>query len=425
MRRAVVIIPTYNERDNLPVAVAALLHVFASIDDWRMEILVVDDTSPDKTYEVAAAMAEEHDQVTLLLNHEKCGLGGAYLRGMEHAFGEMAADVVFEFDADLSHDATRIPIFLEAVEGGADLVLGSRYVPGGGIPGDWPLLRRFLSVAGNLIIMTVLGNFKVRDWTTGFRAIRREVYDAVAPRLRGKRFSGYTFNIGFLYEAVKAGFTVVEVPLQFVDRTRGQSKLGPEYLKNTLAFIFRARLNDLVRKRWFKFAVVGGTGAVLQLLWLQVWWAFLPYQMAVFLSIETAVVSNFILNNLWTFSDRRLRLAQVPLKFLTFNAAAVGSIAIQQTVAALGEYTIGLHPLFSTPFLGLGVNTGEVFAVVGIVLGMFLNFFVYNRYIWKGAARSQPELFAARAERAEAETAVRSTAAAPPPSWMGSGRSQE
>ena len=245
MRRAVVIIPTYNERENLPFAVAALLEVFASIESWRMEILVVDDTSPDKTYEVAAELAEKHDQVHVLLNGEKCGLGRAYLRGMERAFGEMAADLVLEFDADLSHDPTKIPSFLEAVEQGADLVLGSRYITGGGIPRDWGLHRRFLSVVGNLVIMTVLGEFTVRDWTTGFRAIRREVYETVAPQLSGERFSGYTFHIGFLHETLRAGFTVVEVPFQFVDRTRGQSKLGAEYVRNTLAFILKARLHDL------------------------------------------------------------------------------------------------------------------------------------------------------------------------------------
>ena len=383
MRRAVIIVPTYNERENLPFAVAALLEVFASIDDWRMDILVVDDTSPDRTYEVAARLAEEHDQVTLLLNREKCGLGGAYLRGMERAFGEMGADLVFEFDADLSHDPTRIPVFLEAVGRGADLVLGSRYVAGGGIPRDWALQRRFLSVVGNWVIMSVLGNFTVRDWTTGFRAIRRDVYEAVAPQLKDERFSGYTFQIGFLHRALQAGFTVVEVPFRFVDRTRGESKLGAEYMRNTLAFIFKTRLLDLAGRRWFKFAVVGGTGAFLQLLTLQLWWAFLPYQAAVFLSIETAVVSNFILNNLWTFSDRRLRPAQVPIKFLTFNAAAAGSIVIQQTVALLGEYTIGLYVLFTTPVLGISVNTGEIYAVVGILLGMFWNYFMYNRYVWK------------------------------------------
>jgi len=383
MRRAVVIIPTYNERENLPLAVSALLEVFAAIDGWRMEILVVDDTSPDKTYEVARGLAEQHDEFTLLLNSEKRGLGGAYLRGMERAFSEMAADVVFEFDADLSHDPTKIPAFIEAIEQGADMVLGSRYAKGGGIPQDWGFHRKFLSVVGNFVIMTILGGVKVRDWTTGFRAIRREVYETVAPRLSGERFLGYTFNIGFLYEALKAGFTVVEVPFRFVDRTQGESKLGPEYIRNTIAFILKVRLADLVGRRWFKFAVVGATGALVQLASLQIWWVFLPYQVAFFLAIETAVISNFVLNNLWTFSDRRLRLSQAPLQFLKFNAASAGSIVIQQTVALLGEYTIGLYVLFTTPVLGITVNTGEVYAVVGIFFGMFWNYFMYNRYVWK------------------------------------------
>ncbi len=388
MQKAIVVVPTYNERENVQVLIPQLLDVFKSVKQWQLEILIVDDTSPDKTYEVVARLAEAHPQVHLLVNAKKAGLGGAYIKGMAHAFDKLKADVVFEFDADLSHDPSKIPLFLAKIDQGYDLVLGSRYIKGGGIPADWGFHRKFLSVVGNMVIMVVLTNFSIRDWTGGYRAIRRQVYQTVVPLLNSERFFGYTFQIGFLYNAVKKGFKVAEVPFVFKDRTSGQSKLGPEYIKNTLIYIMKVRLQEIMTHRIFKFAVVGGIGAVVQLTTLNLWRLFLPYQVSYFFSAECAVLSNFILNNIWTFSDKKLGLAEIPLKFLKFNLASVGSIGIQQVIALIGEFLIGLFTLFTLPILMLKVDTGSVYAVVGILLGMMWNFFAYNKFIWtKGAKK--------------------------------------
>lgn len=383
--RAIVIIPTYNERLNIVKVVPALLEVFKKIPTWDLHILVVDDTSPDKTYEVVAELTKKYQRVHLLINKQKSGLGGAYLKGMAEAFGPLNADVVFEFDADLSHDPKRLPDFLTKITAGSDMVIGSRYVKGGGIPADWGLHRKFLSVIGNIVIMVVLTDFRIHDWTSGYRAITKQVYEAVHPELHNERFTGYTFQIGFLHKAVRKGFKISEVPFQFVDRTEGHSKLGPEYIKNTLLYIFKVRILEIVNHRIFKFAAVGGIGAVVQLVTLGWWWRLLglPYQVAFFLSIESAVVSNFILNNLWTFSDRKLTLAQVPSKFIAFNLASAGSIVIQQLVALVGEFAIGLHDLFLIPLTSIMVSTGQVYAIAGIFIGMFWNFFAYNAFIWK------------------------------------------
>lgn len=383
MKRAVVIIPTYNERENISRVIPKLLEVFTSISTWDMSVLVVDDTSPDKTYEVVESLTKQHDNVYLVINKKKSGLGGAYLKGMEFAFSTLKADIIFEFDADLSHDPTKIPEFLRAIDNGADFVLGSRYIPGGAIPQNWGLHRKFLSIIGNVIIALVLTNFNIRDWTTGYRAISKKVYEAVHPELHSDRFTGYTFQIGFLYTAVKKGFTIVEVPFQFVDRSIGHSKLGPEYIKNTLLYIFKVRLYDILHSRFAKFAVVGAIGATIQLSSLQIWRLFFPFQLAFFLAIETSVVSNFTLSNLWTFSDRKLSAATLPSKFFQFNLASGGSILIQQIIAFLGERFIGLFPLFVLPILSLSLDTGTVFAVIGIAIGMLWNFFAYTTFIWK------------------------------------------
>lgn len=145
----------------------------------------------------------------------------------------------------------------------------------------------------------------------------------------------------------------------------------------------KIRLKTILKNRIFKFAVVGGIGALVQLLTLQLWRQFFPFQLAFFLGVECAVLSNFILNNIWTFSDRRLKAIQIPGKFLQFNLTSGGSILIQQVVAFLGERFIGLFPLFTLPIVAIGVDTGMMFAVAGILIGMFWNFFAYNRFIWK------------------------------------------
>lgn len=392
MKKAVIIIPTYNERANIGRVIPILLDVFKKVENWDLSILVVDDSSPDKTYEVVAELAKKHRSVNLLLNKNKSGLGGAYLKGMDKAFNEMGADAVFEFDADLSHDPTKIPQFLKKLDQGSDLVLGSRYIEGGGIPDNWGLHRKFLSVAGNLFINFVLTNFSIRDWTTGYRAITKKVYQSVVPYLQSERFTGYTFQIGFLFQAVQKNFKISEVPFVFVDRTEGSSKLGPEYIKNTLIFILKVRMMQILQNKVFKFAMVGGIGSVVQLTSLQIFRFLLPsFQVLVFtnfltatlLSIETAIISNFLLNNVWTFSDRKLKSKDIPRKFIQFNMASAGSVIIQLIVNAMGENLIGIFDLFKLPIINLTVDTGMIYAVMGILIGMFWNFFAYTKFIWK------------------------------------------
>jgi len=383
MKKAFVIIPTYNERENIAKVVPILLETFKQVQNWEMHILVVDDTSPDKTADVAEDFSKKYKNVHLLINKRKAGLGGAYLKGMEKAFGDYKADVVFEFDADLSHDPTKIPLFLEKIDEGYDMVLGSRYIPGGGIPDDWGIDRKFLSVVGNIVIATILTNFTIRDWTGGYRALTREVYESVEPEMHEDKFTGYTFQIAFLHKTVKKGFKIVEVPFKFVDRTIGVSKLGKEYIKNNLIYLFKVRGRELANNRLIKFAITGGIGALVQLLSLSVWRLFLPYEMAVFMSIETAVISNFLLSNLWTFADRKLRASQYPAKFIQFNLASAGSIIIQLVIATLGKNLIGLFDLFRLPIVQITVDTGMIYAVIGILVGMFWNFFAYTTLIWK------------------------------------------
>jgi dolichol-phosphate mannosyltransferase len=215
------ILPTYNEAENIEAIVIAAGEVLELAAPEGFSVLVVDDGSPDGTGEIADRLAAEHEWVEVLHRIEKNGIGPAYLAGFRHAL-EHGAGYVMEMDSDFSHDPADLARLLEAAGAGADLALGSRYVPGGGVA-DWGLLRRFVSEGGSTYARLVLG-LKVRDLTGGFKCFRREVLEAI--QFDGVRSQGYAFQVELTYRAVRAGFKVVEVPIVFKDRERGQSKMS-------------------------------------------------------------------------------------------------------------------------------------------------------------------------------------------------------
>jgi dolichol-phosphate mannosyltransferase len=214
------VIPTYNEAENLRniVAAAAAELTVAAADDHR--ILIVDDNSPDGTGAIADELAAAHEWVEVLHRPGKGGLGQAYLAGFACALSG-GAQMVIEMDADFSHDPRYLPDLLAAAED-ADLVLGSRYVPGGGVR-DWGLVRRLVSRGGGSYARRVLG-VHVRDLTGGFKCIRREVLEAID--LPSVRAEGYVFQIEVTYRAILAGFRVREIPIVFADRAVGTSKMS-------------------------------------------------------------------------------------------------------------------------------------------------------------------------------------------------------
>ena len=215
------ILPTYNEAENVAAIVTAAGEVLADASPEGYRVLVVDDGSPDGTGEIADRLAAEHDWVRVLHRTEKNGIGPAYLAGFRHALNS-GAGYVFEMDSDFSHDPADLARLLAAVRSGADLALGSRYVPGGGVT-DWGLLRRLISEGGSTYARLVL-SVRVRDLTGGFKCFRREVLEAI--HFDSVRSQGYAFQVELTYRVVRAGFRVVEVPIVFKDRERGQSKMS-------------------------------------------------------------------------------------------------------------------------------------------------------------------------------------------------------
>jgi dolichol-phosphate mannosyltransferase len=211
--RATICLPTYNERENLE----RMLHALAP---HGVRVLVIDDNSPDGTGELADRLAETLDYVSVLHRPEKEGLGPAYLAGFRRALAE-EAELVLEMDCDFSHDPNDVPRLLAAAAD-ADVVLGSRYVPGGGVR-NWGLLRRFISAGGSWYARVLL-QVRVRDLTGGFKCYRRSVLEAID--LDAIHAKGYAFQIETTYRALRAGFRVVEVPITFVDREIGGSKMS-------------------------------------------------------------------------------------------------------------------------------------------------------------------------------------------------------
>ncbi len=226
-----VVIPTYNERENIAALIRAVIAV------PRLSVLVVDDNSPDGTGRVVAELARDHDRIKLLARPGKLGLGSAYVAGFKQALAD-GARYIFEMDADFSHDPRYLPQLLSAAETDYDLVLGSRYVPGGGTV-NWGLLRQAISRGGGLYARTILG-LPVRDCTGGFRCYRRSVLESID--LDAVRSNGYAFQIEMLYRAWQAGFRIGEIPIVFPDRCVGASKMSREIVLEAMIVVWRLRL---------------------------------------------------------------------------------------------------------------------------------------------------------------------------------------
>lgn len=229
--RALVIIPTYNERFNIARLIPAVL-----AQDPSLEILVVDDASPDGTGGVVDSIAANNSRVHVFHREGKLGLGTAYIAGFRWAL-DRKYDVVFEMDADFSHNPERLPEFLEAVKE-ADLVLGSRYQGGRVNVVNWPMSRLFLSYAANIYARGITG-LPVSDTTGGFKCFRRNVLESID--LSSVKSNGYAFQIEMSFRVWKRGFRIVEIPIIFVDRTEGQSKMSKKIVREAIWMVWRLR----------------------------------------------------------------------------------------------------------------------------------------------------------------------------------------
>jgi len=229
--RALVIIPTYNERENIRRIIDTVLK-----QDGRLEVLIVDDGSPDGTGQIVAELQAVDQRIHLLEREKKMGLGTAYIAGFRWAL-ESGYDYILEMDADFSHDPAHLKQFLKAIETN-DLVLGSRYQQGRVTVVNWPISRLILSYSANLYARAVTG-LPVWDATGGFKCFRRSVLEAID--LSHVRSNGYAFQIEMSFRAWKRGFRIAEIPIVFVDRTEGTSKMSKSIIREAIWMVWRLR----------------------------------------------------------------------------------------------------------------------------------------------------------------------------------------
>ncbi len=377
--KIVVISPTFNELVNIEKLIPQLItEVFPNIKNHEMHLLIVDDNSPDGTAKGVEKFMKKWKNVTLLKGNKK-GLGAAYVRGMHYAMEKMGADAIMEFDADFQHDPSDIPKLIKAMDDGADLVIGSRYVPGGTIPREWGIHRKLISRLGGLFAQIVLLTFSVHDMTSGFKLTKSAFLKKVDLDNLFSKY--YAYKLHILHDVLKQGAKVVEVPIIFYERQEGSSKITRKDLFDSFWVVLRLRLRDSAR--FIKFLIVGGTGFIVQLILIDVCIRLGSAQfIASMIGGEAAILSNFFLNNMWTFSDTKSVKEQGGFfqRLTKFNLASLGSIGIQGLVTFISVKQLGEIITLS----GHSIHTAKIVLFPTIILLVIpLNYFVYNKIIWK------------------------------------------
>ncbi len=374
MAKVVIIIPTYNEKDNAPKMIEALAGILPGITDHDMHVLYVDDTSPDGTADVIREYQKKYKWLHLLVNPEKKGLGAAYSKAMPYAMHELKADYFMEMDTDFQHPPKDVPRLVAEIDNGYDFIVGSRYIAGGAIPKDWSFNRKFLSVVGNLVARVLLVLPHVHDVTGGFKIYKTKGFmdEFDFEKLLSKRFA---YKIHLFFYMIQKGAKVKEVPFVFDNRDAGESKIIKNELQETLRVIFWLQVKNPKIQRFFKFAVVGGTGLTLQTIFFYstaIFSDLITPSVATTIGGEIAIISNFILNNAWTFKDHQVKGAKIIAKFIQFNLTSLIALLIQFVVVGIGTYLSSGNKI---------VVQASYFGAIFIVL--ITNYYIYNKFIWK------------------------------------------
>lgn len=372
MKKIVIILPTFNEKDNIEEMIKRVLQEKANVNNWELHILVSDSHSPDGTGDKVEKIAQKNSLVHLLDVKER-GIGVGLVRGYQFSFDKLGADAVIQMDADLQHDPAEIPKFLKALDEGYDVVQGSRFIKGGENRLEW--YRRLFSWGANFVSKALMGVWNMHEFTASYRGFTKEVYQKINFDKVPWRGTSFLFQPAFLYAASLVSRRMKEIPIIFVDRRRGYSKMQiVNYIKDLTLFALKIRLEK--SKRFLEFLVVGGIGFIINaiLLALLVEKANFYPATANLIAAEAAIISNFIWNNLWTFQERKIvRVSKIAEKLFQFNlTSAFGVVIIQTGVIWLGTILFGR-------------NLYILYFLIGTAFLLIWNFTVYNRLIWKKA----------------------------------------
>lgn len=371
MKTLLALVPTYNEAPNIRAMVCAIRQTARRAPGWRIEVLVIDDHSPDGTAAVVRQLQAEVPGVHLLEGPRR-GLGRAYVRGFRRGLRCGPYDAFLMIDADFSHRPEDIPLLLCEIDAGADCAIGSRYIAGGSTAAGWPLVRGLNSRLANTAARLLLDHAGIADLTAGFKVIRRSALARIG--LEDLRANGYVFQVSLHYALLRAGADIREVPIVFENRRHGASKLR---LRDVAEFVYRtSRLNPNARvRRLARFCAVGLSGTVVNLLVLFAGAHVLrisPF-IADGAAIEVSIISNFFWNHLYTFRSLRQRSGparrSLPARLLLFNVISLGGAVISFGVFSFSYTLLGL------PYLLAGI--------LGISMAIGWNYWLSVRVVWR------------------------------------------
>jgi dolichol-phosphate mannosyltransferase len=369
--KIIVIIPTYNEQENISRIISQIQAVFKKINHHQMQILVFDSHSSDHTVENVKQCQQTWGNIHLLTEPKKTGLGSAYTQAMRYATNTLEADAVVEFDADGSHQPKYLIDMVKKLDQGYEVVVGSRYIKGGKVSVDWPWYRRLISKAGNWVSRTVLTR-KYKDFTSGFRLTRTQVLRRIdLTQLLSKQ---YAYKLHLLWWLHKINAKIIEIPIEFIDRTQGVSKLPRHTIIDSLAVVSRLRLRELIT--YIKVCACGLIGMILQIITFNILVTSISPTLSNTIATELAILSNFITNNYFTYAKNRFSFRKKTRHFLKkilhFNLCSMLSLILQIAIMHVG-----------VRIWGYGLLIYNALLIAGILLGSVTNYFFYQKIIWK------------------------------------------
>ncbi len=361
---ACIVLPTYNEAENVIVLIPEIFKQAKKIDSHELHILVVDDTSPDGTAKIIKQFQKDYSHLHLI-SGKKEGLGEAYKRGMKHAIEELNSEIIFEMDADLQHDPKLIPFFITLYNNGFTLVIGSRFAPGGSTP-NFGLYRKFLSFFGNWLIRFFGGLPRLHDCTSGYRLIKSDLIKKCDMKNLSTR--GYSFQTSLLFELLRNGAKVLEIPITFPDRQHGVSKLALQDQVEFMVNLVKIRFGKYYE--FVRYGFIGTFGILINLGIYVVLTRFVGWtvELSGAIAIELSILCNFILNNLWNLKTKEGSPGLLGKMFKYHSISAVGA-SVNYIVLLVLFYKFGFHDITAN--------------FIGIVLSIFINYGMNAYFSWK------------------------------------------
>lgn len=369
--KVVIIIPTYNESQMVEETINQVFKSVQDSDKYEVHLLIFDSASQDETPIIVARLQKIYSRLHLQTEPQKSGLGSAYYIAMVYAMNELDADIVVEFDADLSHQPKYLIPMLEKMEH-YDVVMGSRYTKGGRVPSNWGWYRKLLSKLGSYTGRLFLAR-EIKDFTSGFRATRTTILRKILPKQFISPNFAYKLELLYLLHLNKA--QLYEMPIDFIDRYKGKSKMGPLQIVDSLKVVFQLRWARLTQ--YFVMCGVGITGMLVQVLVYNMFRMIANPLFATNIAVTMALINNYILNNRYTFTYRNSsHIRENKNKFALYILYSCFIIILQ-----------GKWLKFTLYLYGSGFWKENLLVFCGIVLGSVINYFVFSKVIWKYCSR--------------------------------------